>query len=170
MVEQAERLWTYDAVEPGAARHGDGGGHHGGENIAGYAEVALNDDPRYRGAAATLAMPTMVLSYAVLLREEIAEANGFVNYELVADCPKADPVRQVRNPVASARERRRRHHRPARSVGEVRAPGQPVRHLPRRGNQPARRKGRRVRLHLHLRLRQGATRGAGGTTPPQPSP
>ena len=26
-------------------------------------------------------MPTMVLSYAVLLREEIAEANGFVNFE-----------------------------------------------------------------------------------------
>ncbi len=80
MVEQAERLWTFEAVEPG---------QYGAEtvvpitaeNIAGYAEVALNDDSRYHGPDATLAMPTMVLSYAVLLREEIAEANGFVNFE-----------------------------------------------------------------------------------------
>ena len=80
MVEQAERLWDYDAVEPGQS---------GAEtavpitedNIAGYAEVAINDDPRYRGPGATLAMPTMVLSYALLLREEIAEANGFVGFE-----------------------------------------------------------------------------------------
>ncbi len=80
MAEQAERLWDFDAVEPG---------QFGAEtavaitadNIAGYAEVALNDDPRYRGPDATLAMPTMVLSYAVLLREEIAEANGFVGFE-----------------------------------------------------------------------------------------
>ena len=80
MVEMTERLWDYDAVEPGQA---------GAEtvvvitpdNISGYAEVALNDDPRYHGPGATLAMPTMVLSYAVLLREEIAEANGFVGFE-----------------------------------------------------------------------------------------
>ena len=80
MVEMTERLWDYDAVEAG---------QYGAEtvvaitpeNIAGYAEVALNDDPRYHGPEATLAMPTMVLSYAVLLREEIAEANGFVGFE-----------------------------------------------------------------------------------------
>ena len=80
MVEQAERLWDYDAVEPG---------QYGAEtvvaitaeNIAGYAEVALNGDRRYHGPGATLAMPTMVLSYALLLREEIAEANGFVGFE-----------------------------------------------------------------------------------------
>ena len=85
MVEQAERLWTFDAVEPG---------QYGAEtvvtitadNIAGYAEVALNDDPRYRGPlslskGASLAMPTMVLAYAPLLREEIAEANGFTALE-----------------------------------------------------------------------------------------
>ena len=80
MVEQAERLWTYDAVEPG---------QHGADtvvainagNIAGYAQVALNDDPRYRGTSATLAMPTMVLAYAPLLREEIAEANGYIAQE-----------------------------------------------------------------------------------------
>ena len=80
MVEQAEKLWTYEAVEPG---------QYGAEtvvaitaeNIAGYAEVALNGDPRYRGTSATLAMPTMVLAYAPLLREEIAEANGFIAQE-----------------------------------------------------------------------------------------
>ena len=80
MVEMAERLWDYDAVEPG---------QNGAEtvveitpeNIAGYAEVALNDDPRYHGPGAMQAMPTMVLSYALLLREEIAEANGFVGFE-----------------------------------------------------------------------------------------
>ena len=80
MVEQAEKLWTFDAVEPG---------QYGAEtvvainadNIAGYAQVALNDDPRYRGAGASLAMPTMVLAYAPLLREEIAEANGFIAQE-----------------------------------------------------------------------------------------
>ena len=90
MVEQAERLWTYDAVEPG---------QYGAEtvveltpeNVARYAEVALNDDPRYRGPAAGLAMPTMVLSYAVLLREEIAEANGFVNYEESRTARKQTP-------------------------------------------------------------------------------
>ena len=90
MVEQAERLWTYDAVEPG---------QYGAEttveitadNVAGYAEVALNNDPRYRGPAPTLAMPTMVLSYAVLLREEIAEANGFVGYEQSQTARKQTP-------------------------------------------------------------------------------
>lgn len=90
MVEQAERLWTYDAVEPG---------QYGAEtvvaitteNVARYAEVALNDDPRYRGPGPTLAMPTMVLSYAVLLREEIAEANGFVNFEESRTARKQTP-------------------------------------------------------------------------------
>ena len=80
MVEQAEKLWTFDSVDPG---------QYGAEtvvaikadNIAGYAQVALNDDPRYRGTSATLAMPTMVLAYAPLLREEIAEANGFTSLE-----------------------------------------------------------------------------------------
>ena len=71
MVEQAERLWTYDAVEPG--QYGaETTVEITSENVAGYAEVALNNDSRYRGPAPTLAMPTMVLSYAVLLREEIA--------------------------------------------------------------------------------------------------
>ena len=80
MVEQAERLWTYDAVEPGQ-QGAETVVEITAENIAGYAAVALNDDPRYREASADLAMPSMVLSYAPLLRDEIAGANGFVALE-----------------------------------------------------------------------------------------
>ena len=90
MVEMTEKLWDYDAVEPGQ----DGAETVVAitvENIAGYAEVALNDDPRYRGPGATLAMPTMALSYAVLLREEIAEANGFVGFEQSRTARKQTP-------------------------------------------------------------------------------
>ena len=90
MVEMTEKLWDYDAVEPGQ----DGAETVvaiTAENIAGYAEVALNDDPRYRGPEAALAMPTMVLSYAVLLREEIAEANGFVGFEQSRTARKQTP-------------------------------------------------------------------------------
>ena len=80
MLEQAERLWTYEAVEPG---------QYGAEtvvaitadNIAWYAKVAMNHDARYYEAQPRLAMPTMVLAYAPLLREEIAEANGFIAQE-----------------------------------------------------------------------------------------
>ena len=90
MVEQAERLWTYDAVEPG---------QYGAEtvveitaeNICGYAQAALNEDQKYRGAEGVLAMPTMVLAYAPLLREEIAEANGYVAQEQSRTARKQTP-------------------------------------------------------------------------------
>ncbi len=87
MLEQEERLWDYAAVSPGQA---------GGqtvvqitvENISQYAHVAQNRDPRYHqpGAnqeygGATVAMPTMALSYAPLLRDDIARANGLVALE-----------------------------------------------------------------------------------------
>ena len=80
MVEQAEKLWTFDAVEPGQSG-AETVVEITADNIAGYAGVALNDDSRYHGPGATLAMPTMVLAYAPLLREEIAEANGFTALE-----------------------------------------------------------------------------------------
>ncbi len=80
MVETAERLWTFDAVEPGQ-QGADTVVAITPENIAGYALAALNGDPRYHGPGASLAMPTMALSYAPLLREEIAEANGFTALE-----------------------------------------------------------------------------------------
>ena len=82
MVDQQERLWTFDVVEPGQI---------GSEttveitsaNIAEYARLSLNHSPVYQsGSSKLVAMPTMVLSYAPLLREEIASANGFVAFEV----------------------------------------------------------------------------------------
>ena len=87
MTTQQEKLWGYDAVTPGQA------GNRtvvkiSPENISRYALVAQNRDPRYHepGACqeyggAAVAMPTMVLTYAPLLRDDIAEANGFVALE-----------------------------------------------------------------------------------------
>ena len=87
MLEQQERLWNYEAVEPG---------QQGqptlvtltAENIGEYALAAQNSDPRYQEAGANLefdgrlvAMPTMALTYAPLLREYIAENCGFVALE-----------------------------------------------------------------------------------------
>jgi acyl dehydratase len=57
-------------------------------HIAAYAEVAQNPDPRFYADAANAefggalaAMPTMVLTYAPLLRDEIAQREGFVALE-----------------------------------------------------------------------------------------
>ena len=87
MLEPQENLWDYEAVEPGQ----DGAPTVvtlTGEHIAAYARVAQNTDPRYElsgGSAeyggALIAMPTMVLTYAPLLRDEIAERQGFVALE-----------------------------------------------------------------------------------------
>jgi len=87
MVEQAEKLWDYDVVEPGQ----EGTStlvHVTADHIAKYAMLAQNPGPRYQKAGvspeyggALVAMPTMVLCYAPLLREDIAEANGFVAVE-----------------------------------------------------------------------------------------
>ena len=58
------------------------------ENISQYALLSQNQDPRYRNPSgnpefggAMVAMPSMVLSYAPLLRGEIAEHSGFVALE-----------------------------------------------------------------------------------------
>ena len=81
MLEQQEQLWEFDAVVPeqaGAATVVD----ITAENIAEYARVSLNYHPRYRAdGGRSIPMPTMVLSYAPLLRDEIAGANGFVALE-----------------------------------------------------------------------------------------
>ena len=85
-VTETERLWTYDAV-----RKGQSGGATevtiSDADIAEYAACAQNPDPRYQMPAAgtspapLMAMPTMALIYAPLLRDEIAGANGFVAQE-----------------------------------------------------------------------------------------
>lgn len=89
MLEQREKLWDYDAVESGQAG-GETVVEINAENIAMYATVSQNPDARYRkghqsqdqGQGETLsAMPTMVITYAPLLREEIAQTNGFVALE-----------------------------------------------------------------------------------------
>ena len=81
MLHQQEKLWDFDAVEPGQVGN-ETVVQITAENIAEYARVALNHSPAYLpGASGLAAMPTMVLSYAPLLREEIAEANGFVAFE-----------------------------------------------------------------------------------------
>lgn len=87
MVEITERLWDFDAVEPGQAAQPTVVTITP-EQIAEYADIAQNPDARYRlgsgsdeyGGAA-VPMPTMAVSYAPLLRAEIAENNGFVALE-----------------------------------------------------------------------------------------
>ena len=87
MLEQQEKLWDFPAVSPGqkgkptVVRITN-------ETISRYAEVAQNQNPRYHRPSANreyggalAAMPTMVLAYAPLLREDIASANGFVALE-----------------------------------------------------------------------------------------
>jgi len=82
MVDQQERLWTYDAVEAGQIGN-ETTVEITAENIAEYARLALNFSEMYQsGGSGLVAMPTMVLSYAPLLREEIASANGFVAFEV----------------------------------------------------------------------------------------
>ena len=82
MVDQQEKLWTFDSVEAGQVGN-ETVVDISAENIAEYARLALNESPAYQSDASGLvAMPTMVLSYAPLLREEIAEANGFVAVEV----------------------------------------------------------------------------------------
>ena len=81
MLDQQEQLWGFDSVEPGQAGASTVVDITA-ENIAEYARVSLNDHPRYRAdGGQSIPMPTMVLSYAPLLRDEIAEANGFVALE-----------------------------------------------------------------------------------------
>ena len=82
MVDQQERLWTYDAVEPGQVGN-ETTVEITSSNSAEYARLSLNHSPAYQsGSSKLVAMPTMVLSYAPLLREEIASANGFVAFEV----------------------------------------------------------------------------------------
>ena len=87
MVEITERLWDYDAVEPGQAAQPTTVTITA-EQIAEYADIAQNPDPRYllgngsdEYGGALVPMPTMAVSYAPLLRPEIAENNGFIALE-----------------------------------------------------------------------------------------
>ena len=79
MVQEKEKLWVYDVVEAGQQ------GRPSvvtltPEDIARYALVSQNQDLRYQASPA-IPMPTMVLTYAPLMREDIADANGFTALE-----------------------------------------------------------------------------------------
>ena len=85
-LDQREKLWDYDAVAPGQ------GGNPTvvaltSDHVTAYARLSQCLDPRYQGesvaeyAGAMVAMPSMALAYAPLLRDDIAEANGFVALE-----------------------------------------------------------------------------------------
>ena len=87
MLEPQEKLWDYEAVEPGQEGHPTVVALTA-EHIAAYALVAQNQDGRFQKAGANpeyggalVAMPTMVLTYAPLLRDDIAERQGFVALE-----------------------------------------------------------------------------------------
>ena len=92
-----ERLWDYDAVEQGQTGT-DTLVTLTAENIEEYAAASQNDNSLYRKAgedAASdnllIAMPTMVVTYAPLLRENIAEASGFVALERSATARRQTP-------------------------------------------------------------------------------
>ncbi len=79
MVQEKEKLWLYEVVEPGQQ------GRPSvvtltPEDIARYALVSQNHDLRYQGSP-SIPMPTMVLTYSPLMREDIADANGFTAQE-----------------------------------------------------------------------------------------
>ena len=75
-----ENLWSFDKV-----RVGQSGPESTvaitADDIAMYASVSQDPEPAYQAAGAS-AMPTMLLSYAPLFREQIAAANGLLAYEL----------------------------------------------------------------------------------------
>ena len=79
MVQEKEKLWLYEVVEPGQQ------GRPSvvtltPEDIARYALVSQNHDLRFQGSP-SIPMPTMVLTYSPLMREDIADANGFTAQE-----------------------------------------------------------------------------------------
>jgi len=87
MPEGQERLWDYEAVEPGQEGRPTMVSLTP-EHIAAYALVAQDQDERFQKAGANpeyggalVAMPTMVLTYAPLLRDDIAGHHGFVALE-----------------------------------------------------------------------------------------
>ena len=87
MTELHEKLWDFDQIQPGQS------GTQTvvlltAEHITRYAWTAQNRDSRYVTPGANqefegklVAMPTMLLTYAPLLRDDIADNNGFVAVE-----------------------------------------------------------------------------------------
>ena len=105
--------------------------------------------------AAVLAMPSMVLAYAPLLRYDLAEHNGFVALEDAKTARRQTPFAKCDI----------RWHEPVVLGDCITATRRVLDKYERRGSKfvtfrveavnPARDQGRRLRLHLHLRLCPG---------------
>ena len=80
MTESEERLWTYEAVEVGQ-RGVPSVASITVPDIAEFARVSQNPDPYYAVEGAP-AMPTMLMTYAPLFRDQIAANNGFTAFEV----------------------------------------------------------------------------------------
>ncbi|PKB68025.1 MAG: hypothetical protein BZY81_03240 [SAR202 cluster bacterium Io17-Chloro-G4] len=126
-----EKLWDYKAVITGQAgattlvELTD-------KSIAKYAEVAQNPDPRYKPAGGDadpgeplVAMPTMVLTYAPLLRENIAENNGFIALEDSVTARRQTPFAKCEI----------RCHRPARAGDTITGTRRVLEKYERRGSK-----------------------------------
>ena len=131
MVTQRERLWDFDAVEPGQTGPVTEV-HLTPELIAEFALASQNPDPRFQRAGASgeyggyiVAMPTMVLSYAPLLREDIAEANGFTAFEKSVTARRQTPFAKCEV----------RWSRPARPGDTITGTRQVLEKYERRGNR-----------------------------------
>ena len=86
-----EKRWEYDAVEVGQ-KGTPFTVEITNELISLYAQRVRNPNPAYREEnEALVAMPTMVIAAAPLRRYDVAEANGFVALERVADSPRQTP-------------------------------------------------------------------------------
>ena len=131
MARPVEKLWDYAAVIAGQAgtttdvKLTD-------ENIAMYAEIAQNPDPRYQQTGSgqdssepLVAMPTMVLTYAPLLRENIAENSGFVALEQSTTARRQTPFAKCEI----------RWHRPAKAGDTITGTRRVLEKYERRGSK-----------------------------------
>ena len=131
MTTLREKLWDYNAVIAGQA---------GtttvvkltAEDISRYAEIAQNPDPRYQQPGAgpesggpLVAMPSMVLTYAPLLRGTIAENNGFVALEQSTTARRQTPFTKCEI----------RWHRPAKAEDTITGTRRVLEKYERRGSK-----------------------------------
>ena len=89
MPEPEELLWTFEAVQEGQ-RGVETSVIIAAQDIADFARVSQNPDPVYQSPGAP-AMPTMLLSYAPLFREQIAANNGFTAFEVSMTARRQTP-------------------------------------------------------------------------------
>lgn len=126
-----EKLWDYKAVIAGQAGTATVV-NLTDENISRFAEIAQNPDHRFMLAGADpdssqqlTAMPSMVLTYAPLLRENIAENNGFVALEQSTTARRQTPFAKCEI----------RWHRPAKAGDTITGTRRVLKKYERRGSR-----------------------------------